>query len=213
MNAQARPGLIETMRLRKDGSIDRLSLHLSRLQQSAQALDIALDAEQVSVVIRSHRPDSEDQRLRLELSSDGRILVTAHPLVETGTDKPWQLCVAATRIDAGDPLLRHKTTRRGIYVKARQEFPVDVADEVLLLNGDGAVCEGTITTVFVEDEKDAVLKTPALDCGLLRGVLRQELLYRGQAVEAVLSVDDLRSAHRLYVGNSLRGLLPALLRE
>ncbi len=42
-----------------------------------------------------------------------------------------------------------------------------------------------------------------------KGVLRQELLETGRATEAVLTVDDLKTAHKLYVGNSLRGLIAA----
>ena len=65
------------------------------------------------------------------------------------------------------------------------------------------VCEGTITNVFVE--KDGVLITPPLTCGLLPGVLRQELLENGEAKEAVLTLDDLKKG--FYLGNSLRGLI------
>ena len=84
------------------------------------------------------------------------------------------------------------------------------ADEVILLNERGEVCEGTITNVFV-DIGDGVLVTPALACGLLPGVLRGELLDAGRAREAVLSPADLMDAKALFVGNSLRGLIPARL--
>ena len=60
------------------------------------------------------------------------------------------------------------------------------ADEVILLNERGEVCEGTITNIFV-DFGDGALVTPALACGLLPGVLRGELLDAGRAREAVLS--------------------------
>ena len=73
----------------------------------------------------------------------------------------WTLRIASTRIDSGDPLLRHKTTRRQVYEAARAEFPRDEADEVLLLNERGEVCEGTITNVFV-DIGEPVLVTPPL---------------------------------------------------
>eukprot|EP00613_Pedinella_sp_CCMP2098_P064180 CAMPEP_0171970854 /NCGR_PEP_ID=MMETSP0993-20121228/214876_1 /TAXON_ID=483369 /ORGANISM="non described non described, Strain CCMP2098" /LENGTH=336 /DNA_ID=CAMNT_0012621047 /DNA_START=35 /DNA_END=1045 /DNA_ORIENTATION=+ len=61
-----------------------------------------------------------------------------------------------------------------------------------------------------------VLVTPPLRCGCLPGVLRQELLNSGVAREQVLSVADLRVASRskgLWVGNSLRGLVRAVLVE
>ena len=48
---------------------------------------------------------------------------------------------------------------------------------MLLLNERGEVCEGTITNVFI-DIGEPVLVTPALDCGLLPGVLRGEMIDR-----------------------------------
>ena len=55
-----------------------------------------------------------------------------------------------------------------------------------------------------------MLLTPPLACGLLPGVLRARLLREGRAREAVLRPADL-AARRLFVGNSLRGLIPARL--
>ena len=84
------------------------------------------------------------------------------------------------------------------------------ADEVILLNERGEVCEGTITNIFA-DPGDGVLLTPAPACGLLPGVLRGELLDGGRAREAVLGPADLMDAKGVFVGNSLRGLVPARL--
>ena len=106
--------------------------------------------------------------------------------------------------------IRHKTTRRQVYEAARAEFSREEADEVLLLNQRGEVCEGTITNVFI-DIGEPVLVTPALDCGLLPGVLRGEMLEQVTAREAVLTEADLRAAKAIYVGNSLRGLIRARL--
>jgi 4-amino-4-deoxychorismate lyase len=81
---------------------------------------------------------------------------------------------------------------------------------VLLLNERGEVCEGTITNLFVDIGEDALV-TPALDCGLLPGVLRGEMIEQGKAKEVTLTEADLRTAKMFYVGNSLRGLIGARL--
>ena len=77
--------------------------------------------------------------------------------------------MAQTRLRSGDPLLRHKTTRRAVYDRARGEFAPAEADEVLLLNERDEVCEGTITSLFVDAGDGGPLLTPALACGLLAG--------------------------------------------
>ena len=82
---------------------------------------------------------------------------------------------------------------------------------MLLLNERGELCEGTITSLFVDRGDGGPLMTPALGCGLLAGVLRQEMIDTGKAVEAVLTLSDLAAAAAIHVGNSLRGLIGARL--
>ncbi|RUX19378.1 hypothetical protein EOA23_30680, partial [Mesorhizobium sp. M2A.F.Ca.ET.042.01.1.1] len=93
---------------------------------------------------------------------------------------------------------------------ARAEYLPTRADEVILANERGEICEGTITNLFT-DFGNGPLATPRLDCGLLPGILRGELLDEGRAVEAIYSFDDLKAAKAIFVGNSLRGLIPARL--
>jgi branched-subunit amino acid aminotransferase/4-amino-4-deoxychorismate lyase len=61
--------------------------------------------------------------------------------------------------------------------------------------------------VFIE--RDGRLYTPQLSSGLLAGILREEMIASGKATEVVISISDLKSADRIFVGNSLRGLVPA----
>jgi 4-amino-4-deoxychorismate lyase len=77
-------------------------------------------------------------------------------------------------------------------------------DEVIFLNQHDQVCEGAITTLFFD--RGQGLRTPPLTCGLLPGVLRAELHPR----EEVLLARDLPHV-QLWVGNALRGLIPARL--
>jgi 4-amino-4-deoxychorismate lyase len=102
--------------------------------------------------------------------------------------------------------LQHKTTRRAVYDSARASLPDDV-EELLFLNEREELCEGTITTLFVE-MPDGRRLTPPLSSGLLPGILREEMLEEDWA-EAVLNLNDLKSAKAIYMGNSLRGLIPA----
>ncbi len=58
-------------------------------------------------------------------------------------------------------------------------------------------------------ERDGVLATPPMSRGLLPGVLREQLIEQGRAVEAELTEFDL--ARGFLIGNALRGLIPARL--
>jgi para-aminobenzoate synthetase/4-amino-4-deoxychorismate lyase len=109
-------------------------------------------------------------------------------------------------VAADDFRLRHKTSAREFYDDARIEAD---AAEVAFVNDEGFVTEGSLTNIFVE--RDGRLLTPPLDLGLLPGVLRGELIARGQAVESHVRAADL--ADGFFVGNAVRGLVPARLVE
>jgi 4-amino-4-deoxychorismate lyase len=200
--------LIETMRHEPATGFLRLDLHLARLSASAEALGFAGAGAARDALVALEKTASP-MRVRLELFASGRIEITTAPFhpVEDGT--VWRLKIARTRLSSRDPLLCHKTSRRGVYDAARAEFDRGEADEVLLLNEKGAVCEGTITTLFVDDGAGGLV-TPPLSAGLLAGVLRAELLCRKKARVAPIFPRDL-AGKSLYLGNSLRGLIPARL--
>jgi 4-amino-4-deoxychorismate lyase len=184
--------LIETM-LWDGREVPRWSLHLARLQQSAGLLGWACPA------ITPSGP-GHAARLRLTLDREGRVewQVAAVPPART----EWRVGLATTRLASGDPWLTVKSTRRAVYDQARATLP-DSLNEVIFLNERGEVCDGTITTVFFD--RGQGMRTPPLSSGLLPGVLRAELA----CPEEVLTVEDLPRA-RLWVGNALRGLIPAV---
>jgi 4-amino-4-deoxychorismate lyase len=212
-----RPGaglaLIETLRWTPGSGFLRLERHLQRLLESARELGFSCDAGR----IRSALEDSVARqdgtlRVRLVLEANGEPHISTQAFEPVASGKVWNLKIAGIRLSSSDPLLRHKTTRRDPFVKARAEHGPEEADEVLLLNERGEVCEGAISTIFA-DVGAGVLVTPALSCGLLPGVLRAELIAEGRAREAVIKSADLLQAKRLFVGNSLRGLIPARMSE
>lgn len=202
--------LIETLRWESRTGFVRLERHLARLCASADALGFAYDPEEIDMAVAETTREIPGElpdalRIRLTLAADGTARATSHAFALQPKDTTWTLRIAQTRLDSHDPLLRHKTSRRSVYEAARAEFTHPQADEVILLNERREVCEGTITNLFVE--RGDGLVTPPLNCGLLAGILRAEMIESGEAREAVLMEADLRGAKTIFVGNSLRGLI------
>jgi 4-amino-4-deoxychorismate lyase len=203
--------LIETMRWEPEAGFVRFERHLARLYGSARALGFSCDPEKIGAALKEAVGEpGRLLRVRLALSPNGEATASTQPYEPLPAHKVWTLRIARTRLGSADALLRHKTTRRDAYMTARSEYQMHEADEVILLNERGEVCEGTITNIFA-DTGDGALLTPPLASGLLPGVLRGELLDEGRAREAALRPADLVEARALYVGNSLRGLIRARL--
>lgn len=203
--------LIETMRWEPGIGIVRLPLHMARLKKSARQLGFA-GAEQAEEKLGEALAESlptSSLRIRLTLSPAGEIAVTTVPYSVLPEKTVWRLAIASTRLSSRNILLRHKTSRRDIYEAARSEYTTADADEVLLLNENGDPCEGTITSLFL-DEGSGVLKTPPISNGLLAGVLRTELICQRRARVQRLTREDLGKG-TIYMGNSLRGLIRAQL--
>ena len=200
--------LIETFRWEPGAGFVRLDRHIARLAESARQLGFRFSAEAVDHKLRAFAAGNAPLRVRLTLASNGEVAVTTQPFVPLSTGDFWKLAIASTRLDAANPLIRHKTTLRTVYEAARAEYSQREADEVLLLNAKGRVCEGTITNIFIEDGSGRFL-TPPLSCGLLPGILRAELIEEGRAIEAEMLAGDVLAADAVYLGNSLRGLIRA----
>jgi para-aminobenzoate synthetase / 4-amino-4-deoxychorismate lyase len=210
--AEAPFELIETLRYERDAGFHLLERHLARLKSSATHFGYPFDREAVLAALEAEaaRGEGPVSMVRLLLAEDGRLTVTSTPIELPAEGTVWKFAISDQRIDEKDPLFFHKTTRREFYDREFQrQKELTGCDEVVFLNRRGELTEGTRTTLFLE--QDGRLFTPVLACGLLPGTLREELidLPRAAASEAVLTLEDLKRADRIYLGNSVRGLIRA----
>lgn len=199
--------LIETMAFDPAAGIPLLERHLERIGQSAHTLGFAFDRHAVRNAIQALCFDLADPaKVRLVLAKSGAHALEAAPL-PAPLDGGAVCAVLPLPVDAGDWRLRHKTSDRGFYDAGLKAARRAGAHEALLRRDDGLITEGCFTSVFVA--RDGVLVTPRAELGLLPGVLRADLLAQGRAVEGDVTLDDL--AGGFFIGNALRGLIPARL--
>jgi para-aminobenzoate synthetase/4-amino-4-deoxychorismate lyase len=201
--------LIETMRI-DEGLVVRLDRHLARLSDSARYFDFespeATVASARSEVLAAARGRPRGvYRLRLVVGRDGTNAVTVDPFQPAA--EPRRLGLARTPVDSRDRQLYHKTSDRDRYTGRLAELAGTGVDDVILINERGEITETSIGNLVLEI--DGALVTPALDSGLLPGILRGELLAEGRIAERVLRPADLEQCTRLWMINSLRGWVPA----
>jgi para-aminobenzoate synthetase/4-amino-4-deoxychorismate lyase len=202
--------LIETMLFEPETGLVLLERHIARLESSARYFGFVFDEVSIRTAISDAIEGQTDRlRVRLLLSEPSTVTVTTTPLSPPDPDATMRFVVSETTLDSSDIFLFHKTTRRELYDREWQKYSETMgAEEVIYLNERRELAEGSRTTIFLE--RNGRLETPALSCGLLPGTLRADLIAQGRAVEAVLTLEDLKSANAIFLGNSVRGLVRAV---
>ncbi|MCX7819006.1 MAG: bifunctional chorismate-binding protein/class IV aminotransferase [Kiritimatiellae bacterium] len=200
--------LLETLLWRPNHGYRYLRAHLARLRASAEYFERRFDPAGVrSSLARAVHGAATPLRVRLRLDPQGRASVQAEPLRNGPAVRIVGL--ARTPVRSDDPFLHHKTTHREVYERARRERPE--CDDAILVNERGEITESTIANVVVR--RNGEWLTPDARCGLLRGILREVLLAQERIREAVLRPADLRTAEQIWLINSVRGWMPARLRD
>jgi para-aminobenzoate synthetase/4-amino-4-deoxychorismate lyase len=196
--------LIETMRFDPTDGVADLDRHLARMKASAEALDFPFDRHLARNELQAATFRAGASRVRLMLSKSGAYAIEMRPLEPA--PEAAEVAIVPRPVPADDFRLRHKTSDRAFYDEAREAAG---AYEVLFRDAAGFLTEGSCTSLFVE--KEGRLVTPPLSRGLLPGVLRARLIAEGKAREGDLVEADL--AKGFFIGNAVRGLVPARLRR
>ncbi|MFN8598704.1 MAG: chorismate-binding protein, partial [Anaerolineae bacterium] len=180
-----------------------LDLHWQRLIESAEYFNIPIDLStlngQLAELHQTWAP--VPHKIRITISQLGEVTISAAPV--QSLPQPMRITLAAGPVDSRDIFLYHKTTRRTVYEAARAQRPG--MDDVLLWNERGEITESTIANVVVELK--GVRYTPPIECGLLGGTFRRSLLDQNLIRERVILKEEVLSAERVWLINSVRGWL------
>jgi para-aminobenzoate synthetase/4-amino-4-deoxychorismate lyase len=196
--------LIETMGFDPSEGIIELDRHLDRMRNSAADLDFNFDRHAARNELQAATFGRKQRAMvRLLLSRSGAMAIQVKPY-DDPEDIPVTVAVGPLPVDPADFRLRYKTTDRRFLDLARQK---EGAWETVFVDPEGQLTEGSRTSIFVE--RDGKLLTPPLSRGLMPGILRAKLIEEGRAEEAELVPADLEG--EFYVGNIVRGLVPAKL--
>jgi para-aminobenzoate synthetase / 4-amino-4-deoxychorismate lyase len=202
--------LFETMLWQTAFNVWEQQAHLQRLAASAQYWGFPVDMEKWQKALADFCENlTIASRIRLLLSRSGEISLQSAILAPSPA-QPVKLAVSPNIMRSDNPFLYHKTTHRAFYDDERTRLAKHTGCfECIFTNERGEITEGSFTTLFIR--KGGRLLTPALPCGLLPGIQRQKLIDHQGCEEAILTLDDVRNAETILIGNSVRGLLGAVL--
>lgn len=197
--------LIESILWTPDGSYCLLDRHLARLAESAEYFNSPIDLpaiqDQLAALGATLSPAAH--KVRVSVTQRGHVSIAATPLSEIPLPPVMRVKLAAQPIDSGNVFLYHKTTRRDVYEAARATQ--SDCDDVILWNERGEITESTIANVVVG--LNGKRYTSPIDCGLLPGTFRADLIERGLIHERVISKEELFAATHVWLINSVRGWL------
>ena len=223
-------GLFETLRA-YEGRVFQLEEHWARLMRSAAFLRLPVAwglpeiTEAVERLIETNGLIEAVVRIALSRGAEAAglgLVETDAPTVliqarsfEGFPDHVYRrgvsVVIARIRQNADSPLPRHKTANYLLYLLARQEARDAKANDALLLNQRGQVCEATVANVFWV--REGKVWTPPVHCGLLPGITRANVVRIAETAdipvgERAIMAGDLFDADEVFLTNSLMEITP-----
>ena len=197
-------GVFETLLV--DEAPQYLPQHLARLSRGMAALKLPHDVSAAD--IRELIATFSIKHCVLKILATERNLILStreNPYKEADYRRGIRLQTSAIRRNPSSPATFIKSINALDNFVARQQALEHGYDEALLLNTSGHVAEGSRSNIFWS--KNGVLYTPALACGLLDGIMRQQILDREKVCEGMFSLAGLYAADEVFVTNSVIGVM------
>lgn len=213
-------GLFETMRV-CGGQLVRGGAHAARLLASCRylGLNCPIDADGLQVLVaelvRLNELSEASVRLTLTAgsakrglarSADGKSVLSLVAHIPAERPQSVSLHTSAIRRSPSSPATSHKTLSYIDNIAARREAQAAGADMALMLDTAGNLSGADCANLFwIADDQ---LCTPALDCGVLRGTLRDVLAAGLSPEEGRFQPHVLQRASLVFLTNALMGLVP-----
>ena len=202
-------GLFETLRA-YSGVPFRLADHVARMAVSASQFKMRFTPPDLDPIVRElcDRNELDDAAIRITLSAEGRLLVTARPrkpLPQAWYDRGAEVMVAPWRRDTRMHLAGHKVTSYLENILVHDEAIERGCADALFVGLKGELLEGAVTNVFLVVKGRLV--TPKLP-GILSGVTRKVVMELIQVRERTVKIKELWKADEAFLTNALIEVLP-----
>ena len=224
-------GVYETLRV-YDGKIFRADAHFKRLDDSLKGIKLKIPwphlylTKACLATIRANQMKEALIRVTVSRGSGDlgydpasckkpTLVIFAVP-IRSGLPELWKsgikISIVKTRRNHPvclNPAIKSTNCLNGIF--AKMESLKKGAFEGVFLNFDGYLAEGTISNIFII--KSGILKTPALECGILDGVTRRTLLETAQnsdfqVLQTHIKPFELMEADEAFLTSTTMELMP-----
>ena len=218
-------GLFETL-LAMDGLLEDFDRHMARMAAGCAVLGIESPDDEAMLQAAQkalHAGGLEAGRaaVRLTLTAgigrglDRPLMAPGRLIVQASPAPVWKdavgLATVSVRRNQASPASRLKALSYLDNILARREARADGAEEALMLNGRGEVaCAASANVFWISGGR---LFTPALECGVLDGIVRGRVIERArdlgvEVAEIAAPADALALSDGVFLTNSLIGVRP-----
>ncbi|MEO1856539.1 MAG: aminotransferase class IV [Rubritalea sp.] len=209
-------GCFETMCV-ENGKLFRFYQHYSRLHSGAVKLGMTpplVDHLSLAVLELVEVNGYAKSRCRVRIScyldgdSNATVITTSKMPVRASTSS---LVLSPYRVNEHSPLVGVKSSSYAMNLIALREAQRDGADEALMLNTSGELCEGATSNLFLV--KNGEVLTPPLESGCLPGIAREAVIelcgeLGDPCFERALTLADLHNCDGAFLTSSLRRIQP-----
>ena len=204
-------GVFETIAVEK-GSPLFLPWHLERMGKGLEVLGIVWkDMEQdiisrkVSEYLNHHF--MEHGVLKIMVSESNLLFQTReNPYQEEDYKRGFRLDISNVIRNETSPFTYIKSLQYGDNLLEKRRAKQEHYDETLFLNSKGEIAETSASNIFFV--KDGKLYTPAVDSGILPGIVRRYLLETYTVEERSIMPEEIGEFQEAFLTNSLMGIMP-----
>jgi para-aminobenzoate synthetase/4-amino-4-deoxychorismate lyase len=150
-------------------------------------------------------------KVRILLDESGKLDTEYSEISPENLGQQRYIAVSRHRIDPGEVFCYHKTTNRKLYDSQYRYYRARGYFDVIFLNIKGEVTEGSISNIIIEVNNKYY--TPPVSCGLLPGIFRDFFIKRYKASEKRLFLEDLVRADKIFLCNSVRGMVEVRIKK
>jgi branched-chain amino acid aminotransferase len=197
-------GVFEVIRL-YGGVPFALGDHLDRMERSAAAIELPVDRAALEREIPPllERFGEEDGQLRIVVTRGGRRILLTENLPPRGET----VSLASVRYSPSVILTGVKSLSYAANMQATRIAQGKGADEAVLVRPDGIVLEAPTSTIFWATA-DGILRTPAIDVGVLESITRARIVRELEVEEGSFSLDDALGANEAFLASTTREVQP-----